>query len=65
MPISASSVIASLGSIRPRTAGPNQYADDQLSHHRRQAERAQRYCHQPDTGEQDEQVESDFVHVPP
>jgi hypothetical protein len=36
-----------------------------LDHHRRQAERAQRDRHQPDAGEQDEQIESDFVHVPP
>jgi hypothetical protein len=54
--------LAGLDQAEDRRA--DQHADDQLPHHRRQAERAQRDRHQPDAGEQDEQIESDFVHVP-
>ena len=40
----------------------NEHADDQFAHHRRQSQRPQGDCDQPDAAQKDQQVESYFMH---
>ena len=50
------------GGDQPEDRRPHQHPDDQLPHHRRHPEGAQGDGHEPDAGEQDQQVEGDLVH---